>query len=125
MAERRAVRGFTLLEVLIALAILAISAAAVLRQAQLQVKQQFELEAKTYAMWLADDTLAAIAAQPQWPPLGRAENRVTFGDREWLVVTEVTGTTDALLRKVEVRVGPTDVSGDPSLVSFVGYRGRY
>lgn len=125
MAERRAARGFTLLEVLIALAILAISAAALLRQTQLQVKQQFELEARTYAMWLADDTLAMLAAQPQWPPLGRNETHVTFANRDWLVVTDVTTTTDPLLRKIDVKVGPGDVAGNPSLVGFTGYRGRY
>jgi general secretion pathway protein I len=121
----RTARGFTLLEVLIALAILAISAAALMRQAELQVKQQFELEAKTYAMWLADDTLAALLAQPQWPPLGRNEREATVGDQLWRVVSDVQSTPDPLVRKIEVGVGPAGVAGDPVLVSFTGYRGRY
>jgi general secretion pathway protein I len=122
---RCAAHGFTLLEVLIALAILAISAAALLRQTELQVKHQLELEAKTYAMWLADDTMAALLAQPQWPPLGRTEREATAGDRSWRVLSDVQSTPDELVRKIEISVGPANVAGDPALVSFTGYRGRY
>jgi general secretion pathway protein I len=122
----RRTRGFTLLEVLIALAILAVSAAAVLRQTQLEVKQQLELELKTYAMWVADDTLSTLYAQSQWPPLGRIDNKVVFRDQNWLVTTDVQATPDPLLRKIEVGVNLADVdNGEHKLVSFVTYRGRY
>jgi general secretion pathway protein I len=125
VADRHKARGFTLLEVLIALAILAISAAALLRQTELQVKQQFDLEARTYALWAADDALAMLVAQPQWPPLGRTERQATVGDRSWREVSDVHSTPNPLLRKIEIGVGPSDVAGDPILVSLTAYRGRY
>jgi len=130
VVKRGSLRGFTLLEVLIALAILAISAAAVLRQTQLEVKQQLELELKTYAMWVADDTLSTLYAQSQWPPLGRNERHLQFRDQDWLVTTDVQATPDPWLRKIEVGVDLAARSAENdaakhSLVSFTTYRGRY
>ena len=119
-------RGFTLLEVLIALAILALSAAAVLRQAHLEVKHQHELEAKSYALWVADDVLTAIMVQPQWPPVGRSEQEQTYQQQNWRVITDVQETPDPLLRKIEVRIAPAAQQDDTAaLISLTAYRGQY
>lgn len=118
-------RGFTLLEVLVALAVLALSAATVLRQAQQGVRQQQTLELKSYAMWLADDQLAVIGSDTQWPPLGRAERKTDFNGLEWRVVTEVQTTPDPDLRRISVRVGLADAPEDNTLATFDTYRGRY
>ena len=80
----RRARGFTLLEVLVALGILALSAAAVLRQTQLGVKQQYELEMKSTALWIADDVVAPLMAQPQWPPIGRIKKSKRTASRNGL-----------------------------------------
>lgn len=118
-------RGFTLLEVLVALAVLALSAATVLRQAQQGVRQQQTLELKSYAMWLADDQLAVIGSDTQWPPLGRAERDTNFNGLEWRVVTEVQATPDPYLRRISVRVRLADAPEDNALATFDTYRGRY
>ena len=118
-------RGFTLLEVLVALAVLALSAATVLRQARQGVRQQQTLELKSYAMWLADDQLAVIGSDSQWPPLGRAERDTTFNGIDWRVVTEVQTTPDPDLRRISVRVGLADAPADNTLATFDTYRGRY
>lgn len=122
----RRVCGFTLMEVLIALAILALSAAAVLRQTQLGVRQQQQLELKSAALWVADDSIAALASLSAWPPLGRALRTVQFRDQSWDVITDVSDTSDANLRRIVVSV---KVAGSPdeqsALVSFTTFRGRY
>lgn len=119
----RRTAGFTLLEVLVALAILALSAAAVLRKTEQDVRQQLALELKSYAMWLADDQLAALGGQ--WPPLGRMQRDVEFNGRDWRIVTEVQGTPDADLRRVTVSVALADAPEGSTLVSFETFRGRY
>jgi len=118
-------RGFTLMEVLIALAILALSAAAVLRQTQMGVSQQQQLELKSAALWLADDTLASLMLSSNFLPVGRAERRVNFREQDWDVFTEVSPTPDANLRRIVVSVAIADSGADAALVSFTTYRGRY
>lgn len=119
-------RGFTLLEVLVALAILALSTAAVLRQTQLGVKQQYELELKSYALWIADGALTAMLARSEWPPLGRLEQKQAFQGQEWVVTTDVQTTDDPLLRKVEVSIAIAgSAENAPALLSMTTYRGQY
>lgn len=101
-------RGFTLLEVLIALAVFAISAAALLRQLQQGTGQQFLLEERTEALWLAEDRLAELAATPSWPAVGRTSDSVTVNGREWVITTEVQTTAMPELRRIEVGVRPDD-----------------
>jgi len=119
------VRGFTLLEVLIALAVLALSAAAVLRQTQLGIQQQQVLELKSSAMWIADDAIARLSAQPQWPEPGRSENKVAVRGQEWTVVTDVQTTPEPTLRKIVVSVNVSGQPEDSALASFTAYRGQY
>jgi general secretion pathway protein I len=120
-----AVRGFTLLEVLVALAILALSSAAILRQTQLSVRQQQQLELKSAALWVADDTLASINSATSWPPVGRIANTVQFHEQGWNVITDVSATPDADLRKIVVSVNLSGADENSSLVSFTTFRGRY
>ena len=119
-------KGFTLLEVLIALAIFALSAAAVLRQTHLEVKQQQALELKSYALWVADDVLALVLAQSQWPPLGRIEQKQDYAGQSWRVTTDVQVTPDPLMRKIEVSVAAAaqDESAVP-VITLTAYRGQY
>jgi general secretion pathway protein I len=119
-------RGFTLLEVLIALAILALSAAAVMRQTQLGLRQQQQLELKSAALWVADDSVAALSSLTAWPPLGRAQRTVEFREQSWDVFTDVSDTPDPNMRKIIVSVqlsGQGEEQG--ALVSFTTFRGRY
>lgn len=121
----RHTRGFTLLEVLIALAILALSAAAVLRQAQIGVKQQYELELKSSALWVADDALTVLLTQSQWPPLGRAEQQQSYQGQEWRISTDVEATDDPMMRRIEVSIAAAEPTGAPALITLTAYRGRY
>jgi general secretion pathway protein I len=122
----RRILGFTLLEVLIALAILALSAAAVLRQTHLGVKQQQELELKSYALWMADDMLTLVMAQSQWPPVGRNEQEQTYQGQNWRVITDVQQTPDPMLRKIEVSINAAEQKDNTAaLITLTAYRGQY
>ena len=118
------IRGFTLLEVLVALAILAISATAVIRQTGGSLAQLSALQSKTTAMVLAENQLDLTVEGDAFPPLGRGSRYVTFDGIRWRVETEVSSTSDPWLRKVAVSVS-TENREDYPLASLIGYRGKY
>lgn len=127
---RRRVAGFTLLELLIALAILAIVSIAVFTQGGDTARQIGGLEQKTLARWVAENEIAKLrleyrlANEPLRPRSTR--NQVSYGDRYWQVVEEISATDHAWMHRVEVsvyalvegrEVGPVD--------TLVGFVGRY
>lgn len=119
--KRRA--GFTLLEVLIALAILAIASTAVISQSGQSIRQLHRLEQKSVALWIADNQIAYLRGLPSWPSTGRRSEQLEMSGALWNIDTEVTATSEPWLRKIDVSVA-VDGSNDP-LVSMTAYRGRY
>ncbi|MBL4827533.1 MAG: type II secretion system minor pseudopilin GspI [Spongiibacteraceae bacterium] len=118
-------RGFTLLEVLIALAILAISSIAVVGQAGQSIRQLEQLELKTMALWIADNQIAVYQMNEQWPNTGHQSLSLDVLDQEWLVSTQVSATSDPMLRKIEVSVALDNGREPVDLLSLIAYRGRY
>lgn len=81
MMPRRA-NGMTLLEVLVALAVVAIAVAALARVGGQSLETQFELQQRTLALWVADNQLAELRlAAPV--PAGRRQGRVSMGQQDW------------------------------------------
>ena len=124
-------RGFTLLEVLVALAIFAIVAAVVLTAAGRSVNNAGRLEALTLAGWIADNRLTELQLQQPAPGIGREDQELEFGGRQWQTLSEVqTSGTPGLLRiqvwvaAAEPRRGNSNGSIEEravtSLTGFVG-----
>lgn len=101
-------RGFTLLEVLVALAIFAIVAAVVLTSAGRSVSNAGRLEALTLASWIADNRMTELQLLQPSPSIGREDKQLTFGGRQWQTLSEVqTSGTPGLLR-IQVWVAEAD-----------------
>ena len=122
-ANQRIARGFTLLEVLIALAVFAVTAIALLSQSSQSVSQSVYLEEKAYALWIAENAMTELRLKPEWPSLGEQRDyRSQFG-REWDVSVDVSNTGEPSLRRVEVRVFRSD--REANLTHLQGYIGKY
>jgi len=99
MAEQQ---GFTLLEVLIALAVFALLSTAVVSASGYVVSQQAGLHDRLLAAWLADNHLSELLLEPQV----RASESMTrrMGERDWTLQETWRDADDAGLVWVEVSV---------------------
>ena len=96
--------GFTLLEAMIALAIVALGMMAVSIQLNRYVVSAAYIEQKTLASWIASNILTELSTAPEWPELGEIPGEVEFAQREWLWNAEVSETLVENLRRVDVSV---------------------
>ncbi len=122
--SRQRQRGFTLLEVMVALGIFAVCASVLLKQSGLSSRQSLILDNKTQAIWLAENKLAELQLQKQWPSNDTKTDTLTQGQREWQVITTVAKTSNKHLRSVTVQVSLAD-NEDAVVAELLGFVGEY
>ena len=96
--------GFTLIEVMVALVIVALGMTAVYSQISRYAVGAAFIEEKTLASWIAANRLTELSIEPTWPAIGDNEEEVEFAGRYWIVRTEVSETEVENLRRVDVYV---------------------
>jgi general secretion pathway protein I len=100
-------RGFTLLEVLIALAIVAMSAGALLGTVTSSASNISYLKDKTQGEWVALNRLAEIRIGQQLPDKGKRTGYAEMGGMKWQWEQEVTELPFKGLWQIDVRARPT------------------
>jgi len=116
-------RGFTLLEVLVVMAIVAISLGAALQTTGVFTDNAQHLRDRTLALWVAENRATEYQLDRVFPPIGQQEGEAEMAGTVWAWRVEVSATEVPQLRRLDISV--THESGDPeeplvSLVAFVG-----
>ena len=105
--------GFTLLEVLVALAVLAVGAVSLLTATQTHITRISEIENRTVARWVADNRLAALRIGVRQPDV------VDMLGQRWDVVVTRIETQDPDLQRVDVAVALS--SDNRNLFKLTGF----
>ena len=113
-------RGFTLIEVLVALAVVALALAALTRAGSTALNTQAELESRTLALWVAENRLAEIRLQRAVQP-GVGSGTTRLADRDWRWRSLVEAAPSGDLWRVEVVV--LDAAEQP-LITHTGFLAR-
>jgi len=111
----RRVRGFTLIEVLVALAIVAIGMAAVMGALSSSAGTVSYLRDKTFAQWVALNRIATIRISGQQPATGNTDGDVDYAGTSWHYRQEVVTSDVPGILRIDVKVRPKDSkAGDDS-----------
>lgn len=100
----RAEYGFTLLEVLVALAIAAVGLAAVSRALYQNIEVADRLEQKMVATWVASNHLSELRINREYLLSGSTRDTRKMAQREWRIEAEYTPTGDNQIVRVDVSV---------------------
>ncbi len=112
--------GFTLVEVLVALAIVSIALMSALRAAGQGTNNVGELRSRLLAGWVAENLLAEHRARRDWLPLGIQRGGGREGGLDFAWREEVIATPNPAFRRVDVRVFAT-AEESHSLAHLAGF----
>ena len=96
--------GFTLIEVVVAIAIVALGMMAVFRVVHDTVNNSAYLRDRTFATWIADNRLAELRLGAEMPSVDQTEGDVEFASQLWRWQVTVSQTPVSDLRRIDVRV---------------------
>lgn len=115
-------KAFTLLEVLVALAVLTMGLGTVIKVAGTQASQLSHLKNKTLAIWVANNKANEIQIG-QWPKTGSSSGHEFMGNQEWRWKVKVSNTADKDLRRLDIDVSKANEEGE-TVVRFISFAGK-
>ena len=104
MQHRKDNAGFLLIEVLVAVAILAIALSAVTYAIMQSIDTTAALRDRAIAMWVAQDRVALHRMRRDWPRTRTTSGTSELGGRTWQWQEKVATTPVPQLRRIEVEV---------------------
>ncbi len=97
-------RGFTLVEVLVALAVIAIALTAIMQNFGQGIDTTIALRERTNALWIAQNRLAMHYVTRDWPAADSTEGTTEMAGHEWLWREQVLTTPEADIRRIEIEI---------------------
>jgi general secretion pathway protein I len=115
--------GFTLIEVLVAVAVVAIALAAVMTETNRDLVNTVALRDKTLAQWVAMNKVTELQVMDAWPDAGETRGEAEMARRDWYWLVRVSKTDDQNVRRVDVEVFERRDAKQPR-AAVLAYLGR-
>ncbi len=116
-------RGFTLLEVLVALAIVALGLTAAFAQLNQTLSAANRLRERSLAHWVAMDRMAELRLEAEFPAIGDRSDEIEMARVNWRYVIKVSQTPVENLRRVDISVTFAD-QPERAVETLVGFLRR-
>lgn len=119
-------KGFTLLEVMVALLIFGLLASTAYKAGGRYVDQYLRIEGKTFATWIAQNQVVELQLAEGLPAISETKKNAEFANQQWVIKSKVIGTQDPKIRRVELTIALARNKGEPidqlTYTAFVGQR---
>lgn len=122
MSRARRDRGFTLLEVLIALAVLALGLMALIGTTGSAARDSTHLRDKTFATWVGMNELSMLRVAQSWPNDDSLNGDADMGGQKWHWKATMTKTADPGLLRIDIDVTLPD-RPDDVITTVTGFMG--
>lgn len=114
------VRGFTLIEVLVALFVFAVAMTALIQAGTNRAQNLGYLRDRTLASWIASNRITALRLDPETDGTGTRDGEVEMAGRTWQWEADISSTPDETVRRIEVAVRLGDPDAEP-LARMTGF----
>jgi general secretion pathway protein I len=115
--------GFTLIEVVVALAIVAIGMSAAILAVGQTASDSTYLRDKTLAHWVAMNRLTEVRLQGKAPAVDETSDEVEMAGRKWHWTMTVTQTPVQTMQRIDISVRPAEAPEGSSLAFVTGFYG--
>ena len=119
---KRLNHGFTLLEIIIALLILAIGLFGLIQSMGDTTWQTAHLKNKTLASFVAQNQISLYRAKRTWNGTKKIQGVTEMANTEWFWVMKISETDDDQLRRIDIEVALA--KGDSPLATLTGFIGK-
>jgi general secretion pathway protein I len=123
LMQSSAGRGFTLIEVLASLVIVALGMMGVIQAVSQTVSNGAYLREKTLAHWIAMNRLTEVRVSGEVPDIDESSGEVEYAGQRWHWSMDVTQTPVESLRRIDVEVRRADADADSHIAIVTGFYG--
>jgi general secretion pathway protein I len=114
--------AFTLIEIMVALAIITITLGAIIENTTAANLNAQYLRDKTVASWIAMNEISLMRAKREWSSASSKQGEVDMAGQQWQWKMNILKTDDENIRRLNVQVFKLDA--DKPVVQMTGFMGK-